>query len=868
MPGPEGISSLIQFTPTTTTAPADDSAGVDSAATSGASPSATADVAPAVADERPSSAQLLAAQQRLHTLADSTIRFSSERMETSSMESILRPDTKLGFRAGRAHERVIAGIADVAQKMAGLDKMLLEDFKNFGDVAPKVETAVDLAVKAQYKLKADLETYGKRSGVDVSEQLRMCDRKVAEILNFVGTAMMSKIGENPKELPASFKELSATDNIRQISLDMHGTRFVSKELMSELESIYSSLEILESQTDIMTEDVFMQKMGNLKIQLTTAESKLEAFRATGDAQAREGVAQIHYDQTAVSAITTAISCAKTRLEGLENTSSRGVFASMVEGLQKSYTAPTELISQLETSSIPPLFHIHPLSSDTKPPIVTLQESVEAVFTALQTNPLNPTDISNAIGNFNFTRIEHENDLRNLGDAIYHLLNPSDSSNTAAVDMLVYDLNRALGTPLNDDTRLQLEQLQGLCDATLVMEFERIQSLIGNIQEGAHRTGEYIHTAFSGPANINTLIELKIRNFAPTSVALDAVDDKPVVTKKLGQGAANQVFLCTYQLDTGETVQYVFKGEHDARRGLANLAAGQLGYARGIYVNQVNVQAHRVAEQFGCGGVIAKSSVGTLHGQFGLFMEAAPGATMRQLNDTPPKPAVTLPDGRTFSVRELGKVFTTPELKKTFVKNLALELAKLEWADAFSGQVDRHHDNYLLHIDPVTAAVKITGIDNDASYSSAMIGAGKVRLASHGLTQERDFAGTVLTDDEAMDLKGQTGLNQMFRPLFMPQKVFEALQNFNPVTYAQSLQGTMSLEQIQSAVARMTHCADLAQEYQREGLVFTDDMLSSDEFLRKLNDAVVRQKQGLTYLQRNFISRDFPQVTSLIRSALT
>ena len=60
-------------------------------------------------------------------------------------------------------------------------------------------------------------------------------------------------------------------------------------------------------------------------------------------------------------------------------------------------------------------------------------------------------------------------------------------------------------------------------------------------------------------------------------------------------------------------------------------------------------------------------------------------------------------------------------------NLLRELNHLEWADVLSGQVDRHRDNYLVDINTKTGDVKVTGIDNDGSFSARRVGIVKYNI---------------------------------------------------------------------------------------------------------------------------------------------
>lgn len=153
------------------------------------------------------------------------------------------------------------------------------------------------------------------------------------------------------------------------------------------------------------------------------------------------------------------------------------------------------------------------------------------------------------------------------------------------------------------------------------------------------------------------------------------------------------------------MKLVFKPEVGARRGLDHLCASGLGYRNGARVMQLNVAASRVADAIGCGGTIARSSIGSHDGQLGLFMEAAPGKTFFDIARG--KPVCRMPDGKELNFPETCRVLRSNGKLDAMRANLMRELSKMEWADVLSGQVDRHGDNYLIDINPQTGAVKIT-----------------------------------------------------------------------------------------------------------------------------------------------------------------
>ena len=59
---------------------------------------------------------------------------------------------------------------------------------------------------------------------------------------------------------------------------------------------------------------------------------------------------------------------------------------------------------------------------------------------------------------------------------------------------------------------------------------------------------------------------------------------------------------------------------------------------------------------------------------------------------------------------------SPPAKAAVVAQVQKSMMNLQWLDAFSGQVDRHPENYLMDVDDQDN-VTLTGIDNDFSFGS-------------------------------------------------------------------------------------------------------------------------------------------------------
>ena len=59
--------------------------------------------------------------------------------------------------------------------------------------------------------------------------------------------------------------------------------------------------------------------------------------------------------------------------------------------------------------------------------------------------------------------------------------------------------------------------------------------------------------------------------------------------------------------------------------------------------------------------------------------------------------------------------------------VAQKLNRLQWLDMISGQMDRHWENYFIHIDKATHEVTLKGIDCDASFTTFRTGLQKYAL---------------------------------------------------------------------------------------------------------------------------------------------
>lgn len=477
-----------------------------------------------------------------------------------------------------------------------------------------------------------------------------------------------------------------------------------------------------------------------------------------------------------------------------------------------------------------------------------------------------------------------------------------------------------GDFLNGDTGAFLTSLAGTPMARRnIVEAEAadIAAMYGRTRaDRSGLRGSYVTAAFEHNVGLDTLLEASLRGIPVDQLEMRAGDDSLKSSRVLGQGAANTVSLCAYRGENGEELRLVFKPEVAAQQGFATLYAHKLGYRDETRVMQINVAASRVADAIGCGDVVARSSIGVHDGRVGLFMEQAPGRTAADVLGE--KPFVSAPGGRELSLGDLMGSLVWSGKDKIVRANLMRELNRLEWADVLSGQVDRHRDNYLVHINPATGDVRVTGIDNDASFGTRKLGATKVdisgnfalqsdlraagvalpsvKLEMNALSEEQkqilrdrlpnfreDAArvdvsgmfdiqkaladkGVVLPsmvvdcrgfrDNQIELMKQHLGFNQLFSPSHIDRETFTKLMAVREDEYRRSLRGCLDDDALDAAVERLRDAKALAQELQNAGRVVDDWKNSS--VLRTMQRDISGQTYGtLGFLLRHgFFVRDF------------
>lgn len=227
------------------------------------------------------------------------------------------------------------------------------------------------------------------------------------------------------------------------------------------------------------------------------------------------------------------------------------------------------------------------------------------------------------------------------------------------------------------------------------------------------TGSEAMSLFTGRLSVSSVVESRIRGLSDADVD-EANDDSNIVSSKpLGSGNAATVF--ELQRTNGEKV--IFKGETESRTGLFSISVGAgNAYSMSQQTANLNIASRKAAEALGMGSMIVKYTAGVRKGVFGFYMDKAPGTEARQLIRKDQKPS----EGKGLTREEIKAL--PAEQKKQVKADLMRELNRLQWLDLMTGQMDRHNNNYFIHIDRQTLKVTVTGIDNDAGYSSYRTGA--------------------------------------------------------------------------------------------------------------------------------------------------
>ncbi len=247
----------------------------------------------------------------------------------------------------------------------------------------------------------------------------------------------------------------------------------------------------------------------------------------------------------------------------------------------------------------------------------------------------------------------------------------------------------------------------------------LEVMAGSVQK-AKSSEQFLTTTsaqalLEGKLQFSTLVEARINGMSDADVN-PALDDSRVVSSQpLRSGAVNTVTTVTYS----DGAEYIFKPEGPGRAGMAKIFLGE-DYNPETQVAGLNMATQRTADALGLGDVMVKTSVGCHQGEYGLFMEKAPGLTAEDIGkgEEPKTPG-------TLSAEQIRNL---PDKDyEQVVGNMLRALNRLEWLDIITGQGDRHNGNYMIEVKE-DLSVTVKGIDNDACFPANRTGISTFKLS--------------------------------------------------------------------------------------------------------------------------------------------
>ena len=341
------------------------------------------------------------------------------------------------------------------------------------------------------------------------------------------------------------------------------------------------------------------------------------------------------------------------------------------------------------------------------------------------------------------------------DAVNQALNNS----VAAADQLLeatYHVTVPLGSRGGDVTKFI-----GTAQAvhTVVAQFVTMAHYILNSDRLF--TGNEAMSVFKGELSVSSVVESSARGLRTDDVDPANEDANIESSKLLGAGNVGTVYL----LRRRDGAEVVFKCEMESRTGLNTACVGKGdSYKKNQQIVNLNIATKNAANALGCGNLIVNYKAGTHEGTFGFFMDKAKGRCAKDLagkgGSKTDEAGLT---GKEISNLEDGE-------RRRVKGEIMRQLNRLQWLDIIAGQLDRHSDNYFIHVDRQTHNVTVAGIDNDACYSKYRTGVGTFALdasrSSHftselvkvlqnaGVRNPQDEAKRLLREDPSITLNGK------------------------------------------------------------------------------------------------------------------
>lgn len=815
---------------------------------SGSARTARADAPPQARAARQTEPVLAGAARRLESMMRDGLRIEGRLGIVSGNELanlVPRPELALPFTQA-AYTELETALASARESLRHLDGLPAAALTGPNATATTVKTLVR-AVLAQHQVAGAAKEFQKLSGESHPELVRIIADSQARAAELLNVAARLRVQGQAPAAPGQSVRAAA----EQASLNMHGTAALLDNLARVGEPLFARVERLAQVRYTMEPEAFAAELLATRQELGALQARVDGLLApdAGETPALAG------DGATFGALRRRLAAADSRLDELAG---RPDYAEVARNYARALA---------ETPGLTTLAADLPLPEGILTRLDLLDRGSEDIGHTLESHAgtaFSPAALARGIigrqGDFKsdwqmcraFTALAladaDAGTTRTIAEHSSRLMRRLPFLSSDQAHTLAAGLARTVDSLLPDpEGRNRLEQLHdtlnhsffSLSPAQIRSETRELERLAARGEAAELHRGEFIARAFANTFSLATLTEANARGIDPDCVDFSAHDGALVGTPvELGSGACNTVLLCTYRDARGERIERVFKGEVPARRGLGRLRLGKLGYDPLARVAQINVATMRAAQAIGCGDVVTQATVGVHAGRFGLFMAAAPGKTAAQFDDFEDDeftaPVATF-NGVDMTPSQLLDHLQSTGRMATARANLQRELNRLEWVDILCGQGDRHQSNYLVHINPASGAVRVTGIDNDAAFGHLMVGAAKVDVSSDAYAAVHDLAEKVtvdgaprrivdmagLNDNDKARMRDVFGFNQMFVPALIDRPTYDTLMRVQEDEYAAALSRHLDSRAVEAAVSRLRDAQNLAERLRDAGRVVTD-----------------------------------------------
>jgi hypothetical protein len=323
-------------------------------------------------------------------------------------------------------------------------------------------------------------------------------------------------------------------------------------------------------------------------------------------------------------------------------------------------------------------------------------------------------------------------------------------------------------------------------------------------------------------------------------------------RKLGSGSFNTVYLGSYKLANGQTVEGVFKPE--VRRGTRMPVAAQ---ESGIDADEPRsgyrtLATTRLDRMLGLGDLTTPAEMAMHDQTLGTVSQRAKGTALlggRVLTNR------KVPDDAMAGVLDMGlDEYNSVADTKIGVKRvrgqpdeyyyeetaahevnygdprLRRDLVRLQLMDAISGQVDRHPGNYFVQQNAKGECTSVQGIDNDVSWGKKLVQAsGSTLHASYHLPRHL--------------------------PPYVDREAYDSVMKITPNSLARNMGGLLTQPEIDAASARLAEVQAHLSGLQRRGRVLDSlDDWKGDDVTDALTQPVKQDLMG-TVEYSSYLGRD-------------